>query len=52
MKRFRLFLPLLLIPLLAIAEEREAAFTSSPIDSVVFARMKGRSYKDDCTIPR
>ena len=51
MKRFRLLLPLLLIPLLAIAEEREAAFTSSPIDSVLFARMKGKSYKDDCTIP-
>ena len=51
MNRFRLLLPLLLIPLLAIAEEREAAFTSSPIDSVVFARMKGKSYKDDCTIP-
>ena len=51
MKRFRLLLPLLLISLLALAEERETEFTSSPIDSVLFARMKGKSYKYDCTVP-
>lgn len=51
MKHFGLCLLLLLIPFFAVAEERDAGFTSSPIDSVVFARMKGKSYKDDCTIP-
>jgi len=51
MKHFGLCLLLLLIPFFAFAEERDAGFTSSPIDSIVFARMKGKSYKDDCTIP-
>ena len=51
MKHFGLCLLLLLIPFFAFAEERDAGFTSSPIDSIVFARMKGKSYKDDCSIP-
>jgi hypothetical protein len=51
MKHLSIAFLLLLIPLLTLAEERDARFTSSPIDSVVFARMKGKSYKDDCTIP-
>ena len=51
MKHLAIAFLLLLIPLLTLAEERDAHFTSSPIDSVVFARMKGKSYKDDCTIP-
>lgn len=29
-----------------------AYFTSSPISDSVFARMYGKSYKEDCTIPR
>lgn len=51
MNRLRLVLLVLLVPFVAFAEERDAGFTSSPIDSVVFARMKGKSYKDNCTIP-
>lgn len=51
MKRLRLVLLVLLFPFVAFAAERDAGFTSSPIDSVVFARMKGKSYKDNCTIP-
>ncbi|MBR4778344.1 MAG: M15 family metallopeptidase [Bacteroidaceae bacterium] len=51
MNRLRLVLLVLLVPFIAFAEERDAGFTSSPIDSVVFARMKGKSYKDNCTIP-
>jgi hypothetical protein len=51
MKHLAIAFLLLLIPFFAVAEERDAGFTSSPIDSIVFARMKGKSYKDDCTIP-
>lgn len=29
-----------------------AYFTSSPISDAVFARMYGKSYKEDCTVPR
>ncbi|MGL4853536.1 MAG: M15 family metallopeptidase [Phocaeicola sp.] len=29
----------------------ENCFTSCPIDSQLFARMKGKSYKENCTIP-
>lgn len=29
----------------------EAFFKVSPVDSAVFARMDGRSYKDDCPVP-
>ena len=51
MNRLRLVLLVLLVPFVAFAEELDTGFTSSPIDSVVFARMKGKSYKDNCTIP-
>ncbi len=30
----------------------ERCFSVSPISDAVFARMKGRSYKQDCTVPR
>ena len=37
----------------ALVSARGAAafFSSAPIDSVVFARMSGRSYKDGCPVP-
>ena len=32
--------------------EEEEAFYISPITDEIFARIKGKSYKDDCTLPR
>lgn len=31
---------------------KHACFTSVPISDAVFARMSGKSYPEDCTIPR
>jgi len=49
--RFRLLVITLLLSLSALAEEQTEGFTSSPIDSVLFQRMKGKSYKNNCTVP-
>ena len=36
----------------ALTEEEEAAFYLSEITDEIFARIRGKSYKDDCTVPR
>ena len=33
-------------------KERKSLFTSSEIDEATFSRMQGKSYKDNCTVPR
>ena len=51
MKRMCLLL-VLLVGTLCRAQHCDTCFTSSPIPDSVFLRMKGKSYKADCTLPR
>jgi len=51
MKKFCLFI-LLMLSMTASAEIKTDSFKISPIDDIVFARMKGKSYPKNCKINR
>ena len=49
MKKFMAILVVLLLAAVSFAEE---GFTVSEITPEIFARIQGKSYKDNCPIPR